>query len=135
VRGPPLRTEREKRERLSANLTPTFHIGTAARKCLIRRWLIRSARFCSKPRRYCCPPTVGKCRARRGMSRWTHECEQRREAPAPARTPVVSFHEVFSMRATILAVMATFGLLALQGRPHVSQGLIRAAGSAALPRS
>jgi hypothetical protein len=26
----------------------------------------------------------------------------------------VSFHDVFSMRATILAVMATFGLLLLQ---------------------
>ena len=26
----------------------------------------------------------------------------------------ISFHEVFSMRATILAVMATFGLLLLQ---------------------
>lgn len=93
---------------------PLETTGTGRRKCLIRLGYAIRLDFCSELRRHFCLPTVGKCGARRGMSRCYMSASSGQKRRRRRDRRFISFHEVFSMRATILAVMATFGLLLLQ---------------------
>lgn len=106
-------------------------------KCLFLRWLIRSARFLLRSTAVLLPADCGQVPCSAGKVEVCHECKQRREASAQARTPVRFLSRSVFNAGHDCCRHGDFRTAGPAGGPHVPEGLVHPGKQrgAALPRT